>query len=187
MAKRDKAQPVDEAAKNSAAPQEEEKQTAEAAAETFTVTREQMEQLENLAATMDAEKDKYLRLAAEYDNYRKRTAREKESIYADAKTNTVREFLAVYDNLECGVSQYEVDSPHRQGVEMIFKQFKEILAKLGVTEMDALGKPFDPELHNAVMHIEDPSLGENVITEVFQQGFMLGGKVLRVAIVKVAN
>ena len=156
--------------------------------EVFTVTREQMEKMEGLAAALAAEKDKYLRLAAEYDNYRKRTAKEKESLYADAKIDTIKALLGVYDNLERGIAQYgDEESPHRKGLEMVFSQFKESLKKLGVETMNAVGKPFDPEKHNAVMHIEDETCGENTVVEVLQQGFMLGDKVLRFAIVKVAN
>ena len=154
----------------------------------YTVTKEQMDKMENLAAALAHEKDQYLRLAAEYDNYRKRTAREKESIYTDAKIDTIKEMLGVYDNLERGIAQYpDKDSPHRKGLEMIFKQFEEILTKLGVTKIEAKGEQFDPEKHNAVMHVEDETIGENTVVEVFQQGFMLGEKVLRFAIVKVAN
>lgn len=156
--------------------------------EIFTVTREQMEKMEGLAKALAAEQDKYLRLAAEYDNYRKRTAKEKESLYTDAKIDTVNALLGVYDNLERGIAQYgDEESPHRKGLEMVFNQFKESLKKLGVETMDAVGQPFDPEKHNAVMHIEDESYGENTVVEVLQQGFMLGDKVLRFAIVKVAN
>ena len=156
--------------------------------EIFTVTREQMEKMEGLAKALAAEQDKYLRLAAEYDNYRKRTAKEKESLYNDAKIDTVKALLGVYDNLERGIAQYgDEESPHRKGLEMVFNQFKESLRKLGVETMDAVGQPFDPEKHNAVMHIEDESCGENTVVEVLQQGFMLGDKVLRFAIVKVAN
>ena len=148
-------------------------ETAEAAEEVPTVPKEQ-----------------FLRLAAEYDNYRKRTAKEKEAIYADAKIDTVTAMLPVYDNLERALAQYkdeDAESPHRKGVEMVFTQFKESLNKLGVETMDAVGQPFDPEKHNAVMHVEDESAGENTVVEVLQQGFTLGGKVLRFAIVKVAN
>ena len=156
--------------------------------EIFTVTREQMEKMEGLAKALAAEQDKYLRLAAEYDNYRKRTAKEKESLYTDAKIDTVKALLGVYDNLERGITQYgDEESPHRKGLEMVFNQFKESLKKLGVETMDAVGQPFDPEKHNAVMHIEDESYGENTVVEVLQQGFTLGDKVLRFAIVKVAN
>ena len=160
------------------------------AGEVFTVSKEQMEKLEGLARELSEQKDQFLRLAAEYDNYRKRTAKEKETIYADAKIDTVTAMLPVYDNLERALAQYrdeDAESPHRKGVEMVFTQFKESLHKLGVTAMDAVGQPFDPEKHNAVMHVEDDSAGENTVVEVLQQGFMLGGKVLRFAIVKVAN
>lgn len=170
----------------------EEKETAQQPPqqdETFTVTREQMEKMEGLAKSLAEEHDKYLRLAAEYDNYRKRTAREKEGIYADAKIDTIKGMLPVYDNLERALTQFgaEDTDPHKKGIEMIFAQYKESLAKLGVTPIEAAGQPFDPEKHNAVMHVEDESLGENTVTEVLQQGFMLGDKVLRFAIVTVAN
>ncbi|MBR4869576.1 MAG: nucleotide exchange factor GrpE [Oscillospiraceae bacterium] len=131
--------------------------------------------------------EKYLRLAAEYDNYRKRTAKEKEGIYANARIDTVTAFLGVHDNLERGIRQYEEDSPHRQGLEMIMKQFDAALESLGVTEIQAEGAEFDPNIHNAVMHVDDENLGENVVAEVFEKGFMLGDKVLRFATVKVAN
>ena len=167
-----------------AAPQAEESAEKE---ETFTVTREQMEKMEALAKLVSEGNDKYLRLAAEYDNYRKRTAKEKENLYGTAKADTIRPFLDVYDNLERGVSQCEENDPHRQGLEMITKQLLDVLAKLGVTEIEALGQPFDPEKHNAVMHVEDETAGENTVVEVFQKGFIMGDKVLRFSVVKVAN
>lgn len=155
--------------------------------ESFTVTREQMEQFESLAKLLSDGNDKYLRLAAEYDNYRKRTTKEKESIYSDAKLDTVKPFLDVADNLDRAVSQFEEGDPHRQGVEMICKQFAAVLEKLGVTEIEALGQPFDPEKHNAVMHIDDENLAENTVAEVFRKGYQMGDKVVRFAMVKVAN
>lgn len=155
--------------------------------ETFTVTRDQMEKMEQLAKMVSDASDKYLRLAAEYDNYRKRTAKEKESIYTDAKADTIKPFLDVLDNLERGLSQFEEGDPHRQGMELICKQFHAVLEKLGVTRIEAQDQPFDPACHNAVMHTEDDSVGENLITEVFQQGYRLGDKILRFAMVKVAN
>ena len=173
--------PAEETAAENAAPVE------EAAEETFTVTKSQMEQMEQLAKVLAEANDKYLRLAAEYDNYRKRTAREKEHVYSDARADTVKPFLAVLDNLERGVQQFEEGDPHRQGMELICKQFMEVLGQMGVTEIPALGQPFDPEKHNAVMHTEDESAGENTVVEVFQKGFMIGDKVLRFAMVKVAN
>ena len=159
----------------------------ETAEETFTVTRDQMEKMEQLAKMVSDASDKYLRLAAEYDNFRKRTAKEKESLYGDAKADTVKPFLEVLDNLERGLAQFEEGDPHRQGMEMICKQFMTVLEKLGVTEIEAAGQPFDPKLHNAVMHVEDESAGENTVVEVFQQGYALGDKILRFAMVKVAN
>ncbi len=177
--------PAEETAAENAAPVEE-----AAEEETFTVTKSQMEpmeQMEQLAKVLAEANDKYLRLAAEYDNYRKRTAREKEHVYSDARADTVKPFLAVLDNLERGVQQFEEGDPHRQGMELICKQFMEVLGQMGVTEIPALGEAFDPEKHNAVMHAEDESVGENTIVEVFQKGFMIGDKVLRFAMVKVAN
>ena len=159
----------------------------ETAEETFTVTRDQMEKMEQLAKMVSDASDKYLRLAAEYDNYRKRTAREKEHLYNDAKIDTIKPFLAVLDNLERGVSQFEEGDAHRQGLELICKQFEEVLTKLNVAEIPALGEKFDPEKHNAVMHTEDETAAENTVVEVFQKGYTLGDKILRFAMVKVAN
>ena len=180
---------ADEAAKTAETAKADETAEKSAEPETFTVTREQMEKMEGLAKQLAEEHDQYLRLAAEYDNYRKRTAKEKEGIYANAKIDTIKGMLPVYDNLERGLAQFgaEDDDPHKKGLEMIFNQYKEALTKLGVTPIDCVGKEFDPERHNAVMHIEDESCGENTVVEVLQQGFMLGDKVLRFAIVKVAN
>ena len=155
---------------------------------TYTLTQAQMEAAELAAKQLESVKDQFVRLTAEYDNYRKRTAKEKDSLYQDAKADTIKEFLAVYDNLQRAVStEGDEDSPHKKGLEMIFHQYQEILKKLGVTEIEAQGAPFDPEKHNAVMHIDDENFGENVVSQVFQAGFMLGDKVIRHAIVQVAN
>ena len=155
---------------------------------TYTLTQAQMEAAELAAQQLESVKDQFVRLTAEYDNYRKRTAKEKDALYQDAKADTIKEFLAVYDNLERAVStEGDEDSPHKKGLEMIFHQYQEILKKLGVAEMEALGQPFDPEKHNAVMHIDDDSYGENVVAQVFQAGFEINGKVIRHAIVQVAN
>ena len=132
-------------------------------------------------------REQFLRLAAEYDNYRKRTAKEKESLWAGAKADTVQAFLPVYDNLERALKQETADEAYKKGVEMTMNQLREVFAKLGITEIEAQGKPFDPNLHNAVMHIEDENLGENIVAQVFQAGFMLGEKVIRFAMVQVAN
>ena len=155
---------------------------------TYTLTREQMEAAELAAKQLESVKDQFVRLTAEYDNYRKRTAKEKDNLYQDAKADTIKEFLAVYDNLERAVAtEGDEDSPHKKGLEMIFHQYQEILKKLGVTEIEAQGAPFDPEKHNAVMHIDDENFGENVVSQVFQAGFTLSDKVIRHAIVQVAN
>ena len=173
---------------NPETPETENQDTApETAEETFTVTRDQMEKMEQLAKMVSDASDKYLRLAAEYDNFRKRTAKEKEGIYANAKIDTIKPFLAVLDNLERGVSQFEEGDAHRQGLELICKQFEEVLTKLNVAEIPALGEKFDPEKHNAVMHTEDETAAENTVVEVFQKGYTLGDKILRFAMVKVAN
>ena len=131
--------------------------------------------------------DRYLRLAAEYDNYRKRTAKEKESIWTTAKADTAAAFLPVYDNLERAIKQETADEAYKKGVEMTMNQLKEVFSKLGIEEIPALGEQFDPNLHNAVMHIDDENLGENVVAQVFQAGFRCGEKVIRFAMVQVAN
>ena len=170
------------------APQEAEapqtEQAPQAEAETPDPLLAELESLKTQAAQQE---DKYLRLAAEYDNYRRRTAKEKESIWNDAKADAAVAFLPVYDNLERALKQDTADEAYKKGVEMTMTQLKSVLEKLGITEIDALGKPFDPTLHNAVMHVEDENLGENTVAEVFQAGFMLCEKVIRFAMVKVAN
>ena len=131
--------------------------------------------------------EKYLRLAAEYDNYRKRTAKEKESAWTSAKAQTVAAFLPVYDNLERALKQQTSDEAYAKGVEMTMKGLQDALSGLGVEQIPALGETFDPNRHNAVMHVEDDSAEENTVVEVFQQGFTCGDKVIRFAMVKVAN
>lgn len=133
------------------------------------------------------EHDSYLRLAAEYDNYRKRSQKEKENLYTEIRSETVEKFLPVYDNLERALAQETQDAAFKKGVEMTMNQLVSVMEKLGVESFGAAGDHFDPQLHNAVMHIEDESLGENVIAEVFQKGFKVGEKVVRFAMVKVAN
>lgn len=144
---------------------------------------EEKPQTDELAAM----NDKYLRLCAEYDNFRKRSQKEKDALYVDIKANTLKTFLPVYDNLVRALAQATEDEAYKKGVEMIMNQFRATMEKLGVQEMDCLGKPFDPAFHNAVMHVDDPEKGDNEIVEVFQQGFMIGDKVIRFAMVKVAN
>lgn len=154
----------------------------------ITFTRQQAEQMELAVQQLERVKEQFTRLTAEYDNYRKRTAREKDAVYQEAKGDTLRALLPVYDNLERAVqAEGGEDSPHKKGLEMIFQQLRELLHSLDVTEIPALDQPFDPETMNAVMHIEDPDRGENRVSAVFQAGFMLGERVLRHATVQVAN
>ena len=131
--------------------------------------------------------DKYLRRAAEYDNYRKRTAKETENAWTEAKAQTVAAFLPVYDNLERALRQETADEAYKKGVEMTMKGLQDALTGLGVEVIPALGETFDPNRHNAVMHVDDGEAGENTIVEVFQQGFICGEKVIRFSMVKVAN
>ena len=145
------------------------------------------EKLREAEQKLAAEHDGYLRLAAEYDNFRKRSQREKDGIYADARAATVEKFLPVYDNLERALSQQTTDEAFKKGVEMTMNQLTNVFEALGVKAFGTAGEAFDPALHNAVMHCEDEALGENVIAEVFQKGFTLGDKVVRFAMVKVAN
>ena len=145
---------------------------------------EKIEALEKEQAVLN---DRYLRLCAEYDNFRKRSQKEKDALYGDVKANAVSAFLPVYDNLERALKQGTEDEAYRKGVEMIMTQFCTTLEKLGVTPIDCLGEKFYPSLHNAVMHVEDEEKGENEIVEVFQKGFKLGDKVIRFDMVKVAN
>ena len=146
---------------------------------------------EEKIAALEKEKadlnDKFLRICAEYDNFRKRSQKEKDALYGDIKANTVTQFLPVYDNLERALKQNTEDEAYKKGVEMIMTQFCTTLEKMGVTEIKCLGEKFDPTMHNAVMHVDDEEKGENEIVEVFQKGFKLGEKVIRFAMVKVAN
>ena len=154
----------------------------------ITFTREQVEQMELAVRQLEATKDQFARLAAEYDNYRKRTVKEKESLYQDAKADTIKEFLAVYDNLErAAAAPGGEEKKKKKGLEMIFTQYKELLKKLGVSEIEAKGQTFDPERHEAVMHVDDENFGENEVAQVFQAGFVLGDRVIRHAVVQVAN
>ena len=176
--------------KTAEAPQEEKVQDTPVQEEELEAPQQEEGEVQTPDPVQDAllqEQNKFLRLAAEYDNYRKRTAKEKESIWADAKASVVTSFLPVYDNLERALKQDTADEAYKKGVEMTMTQLKEVLSKLGVTEIEAAGQPFDPKLHNAVMHVEDEAFGENTVAEVFQAGFQLGEKVIRFAMVKVAN
>ena len=152
--------------------------------ERLTALEAEKEALEKDKAALN---DKYLRICAEYDNFRRRSQKEKDNLYGEIKANTVQQFLPVYDNLERALKQGTEDEAYRKGVEMIMTQFTSTLEKLGVTPIECLGQTFDPAFHNAVMHVDDEEKGENEIVEVFQKGFTLGDKVIRFAMVKVAN
>lgn len=178
------AEPADEAAEvEQAAPQAEENAPEEAPVQADAVQAELDEARKSLAGA----EEKFLRLAAEYDNFRKRTAKEKEGIWNDATAAAVTALLPVFDNLERALKQETADAAYKKGVEMTMTGLRDAMTKLGVEEIPALGETFDPKLHNAVLHCEDENAEENTIVEVFQQGFRLGEKVLRFAMVKVAN
>lgn len=149
--------------------------------------QQEASEFEKAQQALAQEHDSYLRLAAEYDNYRKRSQKEKDNLYTEIRSETVEKFLPVYDNLERALAQETQDAAFKKGVEMTMNQLVSVMEKLGVESFGAAGESFDPQLHNAVMHIEDESLGENVIAEVFQKGFKVGEKVVRFAMVKVAN
>ena len=141
-----------------------------------------------LEAELQKQKDILLRTAAEYDNYRKRTDREKAAIYNDAKSDTIEKILPVADNLERALEQKDCTAEDlRKGVEMVQKQFLDAMEKLGIESMGEAGEPFNPDLHNAVAHIDSDELGENVIAAVCQKGYKIGDKVIRHAMVQVAN
>ena len=142
---------------------------------------------EKLKKELEESKDKYLRLMAEYDNFRKRSAKERLELSATVKGNTIGEILPVFDNFERALAAETEDTNYKAGVEMIFKQFGDMLTKLGVEIIDPIGQTFDPNIANAVNQIEDENLGENEVAQVFQKGYKIGDKVIRYAMVVVAN
>ena len=148
---------------------------------------EKPSELDTVKEQLAKEHDGYLRLAAEYDNFRKRSQKEKDDLYTVIKAETVGKFLPVYDNLERALAQETADEAYKKGVEMTMNQLVKVMEGLGVTSFGEIGEAFDPARHNAVMHVEQEGLGENVIAEVFQKGFLVGEKVIRFAMVKVAN
>lgn len=148
---------------------------------------EQPDPAEELRTELAAEKDRYLRLAAEYDNYRKRSQKEREALFLDVKCETVSKLLPIYDNLIRALAAPCSDEAFYKGVEMTMSQFMEVFDKLGIEKIPSLGETFNPEVHNAVMHVEDDSVGESTVVEEFQTGFILGEKVIRYSTVKVAN
>ena len=142
---------------------------------------------EELKAKLMAKHDNYLRLAAEYDNFRKRTQKEREALYTDIKAETVGKFLPVFDNLQRAMAQPTADEAYKKGVEMTMNGLLSIMEGLGVKSFGEVGEVFDPNFHNAVMHKDDDNFGESIICEVFQTGFKVSEKVIRHAKVVVAN
>ena len=155
--------------------------------ETVEETVEAVQETNPWEEKYNAEHDAYLRLAADYDNFRKRTVKEKEQSYGNGKADAVEKLLPVYDNLERAMNQPTEDAAYKKGVEMTMTQLVAILNGLGVEIFGNVGDAFDPNIHNAVMHTEDENAKENTITQVFQKGFKLGEKIVRFAMVQVAN
>ena len=146
-------------------------------------------EIEKLTAALSEEQEKYMRLYAEYDNFRKRSSKEREGVYADAYCDALVQILPILDTLERAAqfSTEDAESAMAKGLDLTLKSFVETMNKMGVYEIEALGKEFDPNFHNAVMHVDDESVGENVVVEVFMKGYKRGDKVLRHSMVKVAN
>ena len=160
---------------------------AEETVETPEVQEQEVPEINPWEEKYNAEHDSFLRLAADYDNFRKRTIKEKEASYGNGKADAVAKMLPVYDNLERALNQETTDAAFKKGVEMTMAELVKIFTALGVEIFGEKGDTFDPNLHNAVMHSEDESLGENTISMVFQKGFKMGDKIVRFAMVQVAN
>ncbi len=176
-----------ETAEQENAQAEEAVKTEETAEDTAAAPQEESAE-EKLQKQLDELNDRYMRMAAEYDNYRKRVAKERDMIRSEATGKALSAILPIYDNLERALAQETADTEYKKGVEMTARQFESALDSLGVEIISAEpGTEFDPTVHNAVMHMEDESLGENCIAECFQKGFRHGDKVIRTAMVKVAN
>lgn len=141
----------------------------------------------NLEVALKESEDRYMRILAEYDNFRKRSKKEQEAVYGNAFAQGVASFLPVLDNIGRAVEQECADEQYKNGILLIDKQLKELYAKLGIVEFGEKGDAFDPEIHNAVMHVDDEELPENSIAEVFQKGYKIGDRIIRIAMVKVAN
>ena len=164
-----------------------EKEMNETPVEEATETVEKTVEVNPWEEKYNAERDAHLRIAAEYDNFRKRTVKEKEQSYGNGKADAVAKMLPIYDNLERALNQPTEDAAYKKGVEMTMTELLKIFTALGVEVFGNVGDGFDPNLHNAVMHIDSEELGENVIAQVFQKGFKIGEKIVRFAMVQVAN
>lgn len=158
-----------------------------AAEETADAESADKKRIAELEKQLSDEKDKYLRVVAEYDNFRKRSVNDRLNAVTDAQARVITEILSVIDNFERAMNAECTDENYKKGVEMIFSQYNSILTKLGVTEIEALNCPFDPNVHHAVNQVEDENFGENTVCQVFQKGYRLGDKVIRCAMVAVAN
>ena len=188
MAKKKKnTDPAQEAAESVETPETTEVEASETPETTETPAPQAETPQEDWEAKYQAEHDSYLRLAAEFDNFRKRTIKEKDASYGNGKADAVAKLLPVYDNLERALNQPTEDAAYKKGVEMTMTELVKIFTGLGVEIFGNPGDEFDPNLHDAVMHIDDETLGENVIAQVFQKGFKIGEKVVRFAMVQVAN
>ena len=164
-----------------------EKEMNETPAEETVETAEEVVETNPWEEKYNAERDAHLRIAAEYDNFRKRTIKEKEASYGNGKADAVAKMLPVYDNLERALNQPTEDAAYKKGVEMTMNELVKIFTALGVEIFGTVGDAFDPNLHNAVMHIDSEELGENTVAQVFQKGFRIGEKIVRFAMVQVAN
>ena len=160
--------------------------TAETVTEQTAPEADAAARIAELEAQIKDKDDRYLRMAAEYDNFRRRSREEKEGVYDHAVFDTVSELLPIFDNLE-RAAQYEDGDKVKEGLAMLLKSTEEVLKKLGIETFGAAGETFDPQIHNAVFHVEDEAYGEGEITEVFQKGYKKGNKILRFAMVKTAN
>lgn len=190
---------MDEERKNGEIPADEEEKVKETAAEETAVNKEEKPKkkdkkskegslIETLKSQIAEKDDKFLRLAAEYDNFRKRSVKEKSDIYASSKADVINDILPILDNFERAALNSEADfDGYKKGIELIFNQFLGVLKKYGVESFGEEGETFDPAMHSAVMVVEDPELGSNVIAQVFSKGYKLGDKIIREAVVKVAN
>ncbi len=168
-------------------PQQEEIKAEEVVSEE-TATDEKAEKIAELEKELAASKEAHIRTLAEYDNYRKRSTKEKEGIYTDAKAVCMTELLGIVDNFERALDVKDSDlESYKKGVEIIYTNLMDTFKKLGVEAFGEKGEEFDPNFHNGVMHVDDPELAENVIADVFSKGYKLGDRVLRPAMVKVAN
>lgn len=165
-----------------------EKKTPETVEEVKEETAPEVSKEEELQKALDEKNDQFLRICAEYDNFRKRSQKEKQDIYSSSRAEVFRDLLPVLDNFDRAASNKGAGiEAYSKGIDLIFQQFAEILQKNGVESFGEVGDQFDPNIHNAVMSVEDENFGENIVAEVFSKGYRIGDRVIREAVVKVAN